>query len=105
MKNLIESIREKGILQPLAVRKKGDNLYELIAGERRFRAERTIVLKTVPVFIVNIKNESEMMELALIENIQRDNLNSIEESEGYAILSGKYNLTQNQIAKKVFLTH
>ena len=101
MENLIDSIREKGILQPLAVRKKDDNLYELIAGERRFRAAQTIGLKTVPVFIVNVKSESEMMELALIENIQRDNLNSIEESEGYAILSGKYNLTQDQIAKKV----
>tara|TARA_B100000287_G_scaffold434075_1_gene497471 strand:- start:747 stop:1589 length:843 start_codon:yes stop_codon:yes gene_type:complete len=101
MENLIQSIREKGILQPLAVRKKEDNFYELIAGERRFRAAQAVGLKTVPVYIVNIKNESEMMELALIENIQRDNLNSMEESEGYAILSGKYNLTQGQIAKKV----
>tara|TARA_Y100000590_G_scaffold357798_1_gene412819 strand:+ start:671 stop:1513 length:843 start_codon:yes stop_codon:yes gene_type:complete len=101
MENLIESIKEKGILQPLAVRKKDGDFYELIAGERRFRAAQAVGLKAVPVYIVNIKNESEMMELALIENIQRDNLNSMEESEGYAILSGKYNLTQDQIAKKV----
>ena len=101
MENLIESIKEKGILQPLAVRKKADGLYELIAGERRFRAAKAIGLKKVPAYVVKIKNKSEMMELALIENIQRENLNSIEEAEGYAILSGKYNFTQEKIAKKV----
>ena len=101
MVDLIESINEKGILQPLAVRKINDNSYELIAGERRLRAAQSIGLKTVPAFIIKVENESEMMELALIENIQRDNLNSIEEAEGYAILSGKFNFTQNEIAKKV----
>ena len=101
MVDLIESINEKGILQPLAVRKISDDSYELIAGERRLRAAQSIGLKTVPAFIIKVENESEMMELALIENIQRDNLNSIEEAEGYAILSGKFNFTQNEIAKKV----
>ena len=101
MVDLIESINEKGILQPLAVRKINNNSYELIAGERRLRAAQAIGLKTVPAFIIKVENESEMMELALIENIQRDNLNSIEEAEGYAILSGKFNFTQNEIAKKV----
>ena len=101
MADLIESINEKGILQPLAVRNIDDDSYELIAGERRLRAAQSIGLKTVPAFIIKVKNESEMMELALIENIQRDNLNSIEEAEGYAILSGKFNFTQNEIAKKV----
>ena len=101
MVDLIESINEKGILQPLAVRKISDDSYELIAGERRLRAAQSIGLKTVPVFIIKVENESEMMELALIENIQRDNLNSIEEAEGYAILSGKFNFTQDEIAKKV----
>ena len=101
MVDLIESINEKGILQPLAVRKINNNSYELIAGERRLRAAQSIGLKTVPVFIIKVENESEMMELALIENIQWDNLNSIEEAEGYAILSGKFNFTQNEIAKKV----
>ena len=101
MADLIESINEKGILQPLAVRKINNNSYELIAGERRLRAAQTIGLKQVPVFIIQVKNESEMMELALIENIQRDNLNSMEEAEGYAILSGKFNFTQEKIARKV----
>jgi len=101
LNNLIQSIKEKGILQPLAVRKINNNSYELIAGERRLRAAKAIGLTTVPVFILLIKNDSEMMELALIENIQRDDLNAMEEAEGYAILSGKYNLTQEKIAKKV----
>ena len=101
MQSLAESIKEKGILQPLAVRKVNDNSYELIAGERRLRAAQMVGLKKVPVFILSIKDESEMMELALIENIQRDNLNSIEEAEGYAILNDKYNLSQKEIGRKV----
>ena len=101
MQSLAESIKEKGVLQPLAVRKVNDNSYELIAGERRLRAAQMVGLKKVPVFILSIKDESEMMELALIENIQRDNLNSIEEAEGYAILNDKYNLSQKEIGRKV----
>jgi ParB family chromosome partitioning protein len=101
MEALVHSIKEQGILQPLAVRKINKNSYELIAGERRLRAAQNIGLKTVPVYIIKIDNESEMMELALIENIQRDDLNAIEEAEGYAILSGKYNFTQEKIAQKV----
>jgi ParB family transcriptional regulator, chromosome partitioning protein len=101
MESLINSIKEQGILQPLAVRKVNQNSYELIAGERRLRASKKIGLKTVPVHVITINNESEMMELALIENIQRDDLNAMEEAEGYAILSGKYNFTQEQIAQKV----
>lgn len=87
MEALAHSIKEQGILQPLAVRKIKNNSYELIAGERRLRAAQNIGLKTVPVYVIKIDNESEMMELALIENIQRDNLNAMEEAEGYAILS------------------
>ena len=101
IKGLAESIRSNGILQPLVVKVAQNNSYKLIAGERRLRAAQSIGLKTVPAFIIKVENESEMMELALIENIQRDNLNSIEEAEGYAILSGKFNFTQNEIVKKV----
>ena len=101
MNMLVESIKEKGIIQPLTVRKKNDDNFELIAGERRLRAAKKIGLKTVPVFIITVNNIAEMMELALIENIQRVDLNPIEEAEGYLVLSEKYNFSQNEIAKSV----
>ena len=101
MNMLIESIKEKGIIQPLTVRKNKKNQFELIAGERRLRAAKAAGLKSVPVFIISIDNLAEMMELALIENIQRVDLNPIEEAEGYLVLKEKYNFTQNQIAKSV----
>ena len=100
MNNLVESISSRGVLQPISVRKI-NNGYELIAGERRFRAAQKAKLKTIPAYIISINNESEMMEYALIENIQRVDLNPIEEAEGYAILSGKYNFTHSVIAKCV----
>jgi len=100
MNDLVESITKRGVLQPISVRKT-NNGYELIAGERRFRAAQKAKLKTIPAYIISIKNESEMMEYALIENIQRVDLNPIEEAEGYAILSGKYNFTHSVIAKCV----
>ena len=98
---LINSIKEKGIIQPLTVRKNTNKKFELIAGERRLRAAKAAGLKTVPVFIITVDNLAEMMELALIENIQRVNLNPIEEAEGYLVLQEKYNYTQNEIAKSV----
>jgi len=101
MNMLIESIKEKGIIQPLTVRKNKKNQFELIAGERRLRAAKAAGLKSVPVFIISIDNLAEMMELALIENIQRVDLNPIEEAEGYLVLKEKYHFTQNQIAKSV----
>ena len=101
MQSLVESIKNKGILQPLSIRKIKNNKFELIAGERRYRAAIEAGLKTVPAYIINIKNEVEMMEYALIENIQRVDLNPIEEAEGYAILSGKYHLTHELIAQSV----
>tara|TARA_B110000438_G_scaffold300411_1_gene352746 strand:- start:1051 stop:1893 length:843 start_codon:yes stop_codon:yes gene_type:complete len=100
MESLIQSIIKIGVLQPIAVRKI-NNQYELIAGERRFRAAQKANLKTIPAYVLSINNESEMMEYALIENIQRVDLNPIEEAEGYAILSGKYNLTHSVIAESV----
>ena len=101
MNMLIDSIKEKGIIQPLTVRKNKENNFELIAGERRLRAAKAIGLNTVPVFIISVNNIAEMMELALIENIQRVDLNPMEEAEGYLVLSEKYNFSQNQIAKSV----
>ena len=101
MQELIDSIKEKGVLQPITVREIKNGRFIIIAGERRYRASKALGLKWIPAYTVKIENESEMMEYALIENIQRVNLNSIEEAEGYAILRGKYNLSQQEIAMKV----
>ena len=101
MQELTDSIKANGILQPLTVRDLEDGKFELIAGERRLRSAREAGLKTVPVYILSVEADVEMMEYALIENIQRVDLNPIEEAEGYAILCGKYNLAQEEIAKRV----
>ena len=101
MQELTDSIKANGILQPLTVRDLEDGKFELIAGERRLRSAREAGLETVPVYILSVEADVEMMEYALIENIQRVDLNPIEEAEGYAILSGKYNLAQEEIAKRV----
>ena len=101
MQELTDSIKANGILQPLTVRDLEDGKFELIAGERRLRSAREAGLETVPVYILSIEADVEMMEYALIENIQRVDLNPIEEAEGYAILCGKYNLAQEEIAKRV----
>ncbi len=101
MQELIASIQENGILQPLTVRESTTGNFELIAGERRLRAAKEAGLETVPVYILSVDADVEMMEYALVENVQRVDLNPIEEAEGYAILSGKYDLSQEDIAKKV----
>lgn len=101
MDDLISSIKVNGILQPLTVRELDSGEYELIAGERRLRAAVQAGLETVPVYILSISTDIEMMEYALIENIQRVDLNPIEEAEGYAMLHGKFNLSQENIAKRV----
>ena len=101
MKELMNSIKEKGVLQPITVREIKNGMFTIIAGERRYRASKTLGLKWIPAYTVKINNESEMMEYALIENIQRVNLNPIEEAEGYAILRGKYKMSQKDIAYKV----
>ena len=97
---LSASIKEKGVVTPITVRFI-DNQYILIAGERRLRASKLAKKKNIPAYILEVIEESEMMEVALIENIQRENLNPIEESEAFAILQSKFNLSQNQIAKTV----
>ena len=101
MNELIESIKKNGILQPITVREMSNKTYQIIAGERRYRAAMQAQLKWIPAYTITIKNKSELMEYALIENIQRVNLNPIEEAEGYAVLRGKYDLSQQDIAQKV----
>ena len=101
MNELVESIQENGILQPLSVRKIEDGKYELIAGERRLRAAKKIKLKTVPVYVIKVDSDEQMLKLALIENIQRQDLSSMEEAEAYALLRGKYDLSESEIAEKV----
>lgn len=99
LKELVGSIREKGILQPLIVRRKGES-YELIAGERRWRAAQKAGVKEVPILIKDVP-ESEILELSLIENIQRENLNPIEEAEAFKGLVDHFHLTQEEVSRKV----
>ena len=101
MEELTASIKENGILQPLTVRELEGGNFELIAGERRLRAAKDAGLETVPVYILSVDADVEMMEYALVENIQRVDLKPLEKAEGYAILSGKYDLSQDDIAKRV----
>ncbi len=96
---LAESIRQKGILQPLLVRRVSGG-YELIAGERRLRAAQKLGMEQVPV-TVRDANDSDLLELALIENIQRENLNPLEEARAYRRLVDEFDLTQEDIAKRV----
>ncbi len=96
---LVESIRTKGIIQPLIVRRHADH-YELIAGERRWRAATRLGLAGAPA-IVRHASDREVLELALIENLQRADLNPIEEATAYARLAGDFSLTQEEIAERV----
>ena len=100
LEQLSQSIKEKGVITPITLRKQ-KNGYEIIAGERRWRAARKANLRSVPAYIINIKSDSEMMEVALIENIQREDLNAIEEAEGYAILNSKHGLSHDEIANTI----
>jgi ParB family chromosome partitioning protein len=99
LEELAASIKEYGVVQPLVVRKKGKK-YELVAGERRLRASKLAGLKKVPV-VLKEYDEAEMMEIALIENIQRHDLNAIEEAQGIKRLMDECKLTQEQVAVKV----
>ncbi len=99
LRELADSIREQGIVQPLIVRER-DGFFELIAGERRWRASQLINLPEVPV-IVREADDRAVLELALIENLQRENLNALEEAQGYAQLAEQFQLTQEEIALKV----
>lgn len=98
--DLADSIREHGIIQPLTVRKLASGYYQIIAGERRWRAARLAGLSDVPVVIIEA-DDKKAMELALIENLQRADLNPIEEALGYQELMGTYEMTQEQAAARV----
>jgi len=100
LNNLIASIQEKGIVQPILVRKLNENEYELIAGERRLRAAKEAKLTKIPAIIKDVKEE-DVLELTIIENIQRENLDPIEEANAYKKLAEEFNLTHEEIGKKV----
>lgn len=98
---LADSIRENGIIQPLIVSRTSKKKYVLIAGERRLRASKMAGLKTVPVVVRDISSDDELLEFALIENIQRTDLNPLEEAEAYRKLIDTFGLTQEGAAQKV----
>jgi ParB family chromosome partitioning protein len=100
IEELKQSILEKGILQPVAVRKLGGG-YQLIAGERRLRAAREAGLDSVPAIVMEVSSPEEMMELSLIENIQREDLNPIEEAKAYRMLTDQCHLTQEEVSRRV----
>jgi len=100
LEELVASIKEKGVITPITVRE-FDKGFMLVAGERRWRASKLAGLKKIPVYIVEVADDAELMEMALIENIQRENLNSIEEAEAYKVLQNDFNLDQTAIAKAV----
>ncbi|MBU0547633.1 MAG: ParB/RepB/Spo0J family partition protein [Candidatus Omnitrophica bacterium] len=97
IEELAQSIKEKGVIQPLLVRRRGDN-YELIAGERRFRAANMLGLKEIPAIVRDV-GDQDSLELALIENIQREGLNPIEEAHAYQHLIDKFKVTQEKISE------
>jgi len=100
LRDLADSIREQGIIQPLTIRKMGFDKYQLISGERRLRAAKLAGLETVPAYI-RVANDEQMLEWALIENIQRENLNAIEIAISYTRLLEECDLTQEELSKRV----
>ena len=100
LKELAQSIKEQGVVQPVTVRKLGYNKYQLISGERRLRASKMAGLAKIPVFI-RVANDEQMLELALIENIHRENLNAIEVAISYQRLIDECNMTQEEVSDKV----
>ena len=89
LEDLALSIKQKGVISPITVREENNN-YILIAGERRYRASKSIKLKEIPAYVIDVKNDSDMMQIALIENIQREDLNIIEEAKGYKRLNEEF---------------
>ena len=100
MASLADSIREHGIIQPIVVRPLLGGRYQIIAGERRWRASRMAGLKEVPIIIKDV-DDKQTMEIALIENLQREDLNPIEEAKGYLMLMDDHRLTQDEVSKRV----
>lgn len=100
LEELAESIRQHGVIQPLTVRKLASGYYQIIAGERRWRAARLAGLQEVPAVVIEA-DDQKAMELAMIENLQREDLNPIEEAEGFRALTETYGMTQAQAAERV----
>ena len=100
LEELAESIRQHGMIQPVTVRKLDGGYYQIIAGERRWRAARMAGLREIPVRILDV-DDQETAELALIENLQREDLNPVEEAQGYRALMDGYGLTQEKVAQRV----
>jgi ParB family chromosome partitioning protein len=98
---LKESIRQKGVIQAVTVRKVEDGMYELISGERRIRASSELGLETIPAYILDVRTNEEMLELALIENLQREHLNPIEIAISYQRLMADVGLSPEDVAQKV----
>ena len=101
LEELKQSIKQNGIIQPIAVRRMMSGIFELISGERRVRASQELGLKTIPAYVMNVESDAEMLELGLIENLQRENLNPIEISLSFKRLMEECKLTQDQVAEKV----
>lgn len=99
LQQLADSIGEHGVIQPLIVRSMPDGSYQIVAGERRWRAAKMAGLSEIPVVIRDDLSEEQAMQIAMIENLQRENLNPIEEALGYKELLDKYNITQDKLAK------
>jgi ParB family transcriptional regulator, chromosome partitioning protein len=100
LEELAQSVKEHGVLQPIVVRRKGDGMYELIAGERRFRAAKIAGMITIPALVRN-SNDEKSLAVALVENIQRQNLNPMEEAKAYSRLMGEFGLTQDLVSRSV----
>jgi ParB family transcriptional regulator, chromosome partitioning protein len=100
LRELADSIREHGLIQPLIVKRTSEDQFTLIAGERRWRAALLAGLETVPVVVKDVAPQ-QMLELALVENVQRADLNALEEAQAYKHLSEEFGLTQDQIAQRV----
>ncbi len=100
LEELMRSIQEKGVIQPITVNRVGLR-YQLIAGERRLRASKMAGLKTIPAIVHQVESQQELIELSLIENIQREDLNPIEQAEGYRTLIDTCFMTQEEVARKV----
>jgi ParB family chromosome partitioning protein len=98
---LKKSVREKGIIQPVVVRFGRDGRYQLIAGERRLKAAIAVGLKRIPAYILEVTRDEDMLEMALIENVQREHLNPIDLANGYQRLIDEINLTQEEVAEKI----
>ncbi|OGD31631.1 hypothetical protein A3C91_04195, partial [Candidatus Azambacteria bacterium RIFCSPHIGHO2_02_FULL_52_12] len=105
MDDLVNSIKQSGILQPIVVSKikdpKGGAVYQIIAGERRYRASKIAKLKEIPAIVRELGANAEGLELAILENIQREDLNAIELASAYQQLIGEFGMTQNDIAEKI----